>query len=83
MQHTRAQCPSCKQTFAGTRAFDAHRVGPFTRKQRRRRCLSRREMRLRGMKQNEAGWWMLTSKAKEINAEREDVAGLEPERIDQ
>jgi hypothetical protein len=59
MRHTRSQCTCCKQVFAGTRAFDAHRVGPFTRKQRKRRCLTRREMRLRGMTQNEQGWWML------------------------
>jgi hypothetical protein len=71
MQHTRAQCANCKQTFAGTRAFDAHRVGPYTRKQRRRRCLSRREMLLRGMAQNEAGWWMLPDKPKEESAESE------------
>ena len=75
MQHTRAQCASCKQTFAGTRAFDAHRVGPYTRKQRRRRCLTRKEMKQRGMTQNEAGWWMLPGKAKDtISEDPEDQA---------
>lgn len=64
MQHTRSQCTACKQTFAGTKAFDAHRVGPYTRKRQRRRCLSRREMQLRGMTQTEQGWWILPSKTK-------------------
>lgn len=63
MQHTRSQCANCNQTFAGTRAFDAHRVGPYTRKQQRRRCLSHKEMRLQGMTQNEQGWWMLPGRA--------------------
>lgn len=62
MKHTRSQCASCNQVFAGTRAFDAHRVGPYTRKQQRRRCLTRKEMLLRGMTQNEQGWWMLPNK---------------------
>lgn len=62
MHHTRSQCPACSQIFAGTKAFDAHRVGPFTRKQKKRRCLSRKEMRLLGMTQNERGWWMLPSR---------------------
>jgi len=64
MKHTRSQCACCKQVFAGTRAFDAHRVGPSTRKQRKRRCLTCKEMRLRGMTQNEQGWWMLTSRTR-------------------
>jgi hypothetical protein len=59
MKHTRSQCSACRQVFAGTKAFDAHRVGPFTRKQQRRRCLTRREMLQRGMTQNEQGWWCL------------------------
>lgn len=64
MKYTRSQCACCKQVFAGTKAFDAHRVGPYTRKQQKRRCLSAKEMRLRGMIQNEQGWWMLPSKAR-------------------
>jgi hypothetical protein len=63
MKHTRSQCACCKQVFAGTRAFDAHRVGPYSRKQQKRRCLSVREMRLRGMTQNEQGWWMLQGRS--------------------
>lgn len=83
MQHTRSQCPACSQVFAGTHAFDAHRVGPYTRKQRRRRCLSRREMLLRGLKQNEQGWWMLPDKSKGMDPEQENLPDLEPERIGQ
>jgi len=59
MKHTRSQCACCKQVFAGTRAFDAHRVGPYARRQRKRRCLTCKEMHLQGMTQNEQGWWML------------------------
>lgn len=73
MQHTRSQCARCKQIFAGTRAFDAHRVGPFTRKQQRRRCLSPREMRLRGMNQTEQGWWMQVHRTRH---ETSDVEGF-------
>ncbi len=75
MHHTRSQCPVCNHLFAGTKAFDAHRVGPFTRKQKKRRCLSLREMRLRGMVQNEQGWWMLPSKAGAEECESEKRAG--------
>jgi hypothetical protein len=71
MQHTRSQCACCKQIFAGTRAFDAHRVGPYTRKQQRRRCLSRKEMLLRGMIQNEHGWWVLPNKSSIEQGEEE------------
>jgi len=71
MKHTRSQCACCKQVFAGTRAFDAHRVGPHARKQRKRRCLSMREMRLRGMTQNEQGWWALPAQSTSINDARD------------
>jgi len=63
MQHTRSQCAVCHRTFAETKAFDAHRVGPYTRKQQLRRCLSRKEMRMCSMTQNEQGWWMLPGRA--------------------
>lgn len=63
MHYARSQCAVCQQVFAGTPAFDTHRVGPIpsTRKQRRR-CLSHHEMRQLGMTQNEQGWWMLLSR---------------------
>jgi hypothetical protein len=73
MKHTQSQCASCKQVFAGIRAFDAHRVGPYTRKQQKRRCLSSREMRLRGMAQNEQGWWMVASKTQREENGKEDL----------
>jgi hypothetical protein len=66
MHHTRSQCPVCKQVFAGVKAFDAHRVGPYSRKQQKRRCLTRKEMRLRGMTQNEQGWWMLPAERRSL-----------------
>jgi hypothetical protein len=73
MKYTRSQCACCKQVFAGTKAFDAHRVGPYTRKQQKRRCLSSREMRLRGMRQNEQGWWMLISRTQTAKGETENI----------
>ena len=42
--------------FTSLSAFDLHRTGKFQRKARR--CLTEREMRERGMVQNEKGWWM-------------------------
>ncbi len=72
MKHAWTQCACCKQVFASTRAFDVHRVGPYTRKQQKRRCLSCREMRLRCMTQNEQGWWMLPGKARGEEREEED-----------
>lgn len=80
MLHTRSQCAACSQTFAGTKAFDAHRIGPFTRRQQRRRCLSRKEMRLRGMIQNEQGWWMLPARTRAETSQDEGVADLELEK---
>lgn len=52
-------CPSCHETFTGTTSGDMHRtgkhhisVGPD-----RRRCLTVEEMRAKGMKQNQHGYW--------------------------
>lgn len=70
MKHTRSQCPTCGQVFAGTKAFDAHRVGPLGHARKKRRCLTRREMRLGGMSQNEQGWWMLSMRAREESDEK-------------
>lgn len=74
MKHTRSQCACCKQVFAGTKAFDAHRVGPYTHKQQRRRCLTRREMRLQGMIQNEQGWWMVPGRASATTSDGDDLS---------
>lgn len=76
MKHTRSQCACCKQVFAGTKAFDAHRAGPYTRKQQRRRCLSASEMRLRGMTQNEQGWWLLQCRASATKSNVDDPSDL-------
>lgn len=57
MKHTRSECAACGAVFAGVRAFDAHRVGPFIRGGRR--CLTPPEMQARGMAQDARGWWML------------------------
>ena len=56
MKHTRSQCPCCKHTFANKKALVTHRVGSLTRK---RRCLSPREMRMRGLTQGEQGSWIM------------------------
>lgn len=50
-----SRCRECNQVFAGIVAFDAHRTGSFTRKQRR--CLTQDEMKARGLTRNEKGWW--------------------------
>jgi hypothetical protein len=52
----RSQCGACHEIFASTQAFDAHRIGRFTRNARR--CLTKREMQARGMIKNSKGWWM-------------------------
>jgi hypothetical protein len=56
MKHTRSVCPACGATFAGVRAFDAHRVGPYI--PCGRRCLTPLEMQAEGMIQDARGWWM-------------------------
>jgi hypothetical protein len=42
-------CMGCHQTFASTRAGDAHRVGPHDPAEGGRRCLSPEEMVARGL----------------------------------
>jgi hypothetical protein len=57
----RNQCPSCREYFNSTAAFDAHRVGPFgspTGEPARRRCLRIDEMIAKGMARNRAGFWV-------------------------
>lgn len=56
----RNQCPTCREYFNSTHAFERHRTGSFT--ERTRRCLSLKEMKLKGMSKNEAGYW-ISSKA--------------------
>jgi hypothetical protein len=57
MKHTRSICPACGAVFAGMRAFDAHRIGPYT--SGGRRCLTPLEIQAEGMSQDARGWWML------------------------
>ncbi len=54
-------CAACCQTFSGTTAGDAHRVGKhdvFTGPDRRR-CLTTDEMTERGMVRNKRGLWSM------------------------
>ena len=50
-------CTGCRRTFSSVSAFDLHRVGLFTRSQRR--CLTPQEMHARGLAQNDKGQWTL------------------------
>jgi hypothetical protein len=52
-----SSCIGCRQTFSSTSAFDLHRIGNFTRNQRR--CLTPHEMSTRGMMRNDKGQWTL------------------------
>lgn len=48
-------CRGCGATFGSLKAFDAHRVGPFT----ARRCLPNAEMLGQGFRQGIDGRWRL------------------------
>lgn len=48
-------CSACGKTFAGTRAFDDHRVGSY--EPLERYCLSTFEMERAGCTQNARGDW--------------------------
>lgn len=51
----RNQCRGCGECFNSTFAFDKHRTGEFGKD---RRCLTRDEMRAKGMSVNAAGFWI-------------------------
>ena len=51
----RCQCPSCREYFNSTYAFDRHRVGQF---EVDRRCLATAEMVAKGMAKNAVGYWV-------------------------
>jgi hypothetical protein len=51
----RCQCPTCREYFNSTYAFDRHRVGQFGLD---RRCLTSAEMLSKGMAKNAAGFWV-------------------------
>ncbi len=50
-------CTGCSRTFSSTSAFDLHRIGNYTRHQRR--CLRSQEMSAKGMMRNDKGQWTL------------------------
>jgi hypothetical protein len=50
-------CSGCKRSFSSTSAFELHRVGNFTHKNRH--CLTPHEMSARGMMRNEKEQWTL------------------------
>lgn len=56
-------CTACGEKFNSEKAFDAHRKGKFTQgfAQGERRCLSRGEMKERGMVQNKETWFTAPS----------------------
>jgi hypothetical protein len=52
-------CPTCKEAFNSSKAFDQHRVGWFSGLRRipsMRRCLGASEMDARGMRLGRHGW---------------------------
>ena len=51
----RNQCPSCKEYFNSSFAFQKHRVGEFGKD---RRCRTVEEMLLIGMDQKPDGFWV-------------------------
>lgn len=71
MRHTRSECRACGEVFAGTRAFDAHRVGPYIRGGRR--CLTPSEMLAMGMFQDKRHWWFFDPERCRSNQSERDV----------
>lgn len=51
----RCRCPTCREYFNSTTAFDKHRIGSFSVD---RRCLNPTEMQAKGMSQNAGGFWI-------------------------
>jgi hypothetical protein len=51
----RSYCGGCHHVFSSVKAFDLHRTGSH--ELRQRRCLSKDEMRAKGMRQNGQGIW--------------------------
>lgn len=52
----RCQCPTCKEYFNSTLAFDKHRTGSH--KNNTRRCMDIEEMEGLGMSKNKNGFWV-------------------------
>lgn len=49
------QCPTCREYFNSSAAFDKHRYGDFS---IGRFCLPEWEMWCRGMRRNASGFWV-------------------------
>lgn len=62
----RNECPTCKELFNSSTAFDMHRTGEYERRDPKgkllspstRRCLSIEEMSEKGMLKNARGFWI-------------------------
>jgi hypothetical protein len=56
------QCPTCREYFNSTAAFERHRAGSFenlkTGESAMRYCLTVDQMREKGMTVNAGGWWV-------------------------
>jgi hypothetical protein len=52
-----SECTGCRLRFTSVEAFDFHRVGPYGRGTRR--CLTKAEMRAKGMDTDERKRWKL------------------------
>ena len=50
----RCMCPTCGEYFNSETAFDKHRRGKYP----NRVCMNERQMRLKGMAKNKAGYWI-------------------------
>lgn len=51
----KSTCGACRLVFSSVSSFDMHRVGKY--EPLERRCLSPEEMKIKGMAQNDRGWW--------------------------
>ena|SRR5437868_5210874 len=49
------QCPTCREYFNSTSAFDRHRIGEYG---STRRCMTVAEMYAAGMAKNSKGFWL-------------------------
>lgn len=65
----RNRCPTCREYFNSSKAFDQHRTGKFNSK---RRCLTIGEMETNGFRKNRDGYWLSPVAEKD----RERLAGL-------
>jgi len=54
----RNQCRGCGEYFNSNGAFDHHRIGQYSPKERR--CMTVDEMLADGMSKNDGGFWIVT-----------------------